>query len=430
MPDPTIHQSDLIVIGAGLAGTAAACFAVTRGLKTTQISATSGELIFASGLLDLLDIYPPHEQTHWDNPWEGLAALINDAPRHPYAKVGPEAIREAIREFVAHLEAAGLSYRGLPDHNVTLATAAGTLKTTYRVPRSMWHGVTALREKLPTLLVDFEGMKDFSAKLMVETLRSRWPSLRAERLPFPLTFLGVDRQNPALAEGMEAAEVREKLADLIRPHLADAGMVGMPAILGLRSPDRVVADLEHRLGVGIFEIPTLPPSVPGIRLREALDAALVGQGAQLLSGRQVIGVQVDGPCCTGITIGTPSRRETLAAEGVVLATGRFLGGGLTTDRNRIRETIFGLPVAQPPSRSEWHCDQFLDHRGHPANQAGLEVDQHFRPLGENGDVAFENVFVAGSVLGHQDWIRTKSGAGLAIATAYGAVEAFLRSRRG
>ena len=43
---------------------------------------------------------------------------------------------------------------------------------------------------------------------------------------------------------------------------------------------------------------------------------------------------------------------------------------------------------------------------------------------QTASFAFENVFAAGSVLAHQDWIRTKSGAGLAIATAYGAVNAF------
>lgn len=428
MADSRSQKFDLVVIGSGLAGTAATCFAVARGLETAQVSATGGELTFASGLLDLLNIYPPQGQKYWDNPWEGLAALINGSPQHPYAKVGIDAIREAIREFLAVLDAAGLSYCGYPNHNVTLTTAAGTLKTTYRVPQSMWRGVIALQERLPTLLVDFEGMKDFSTRLMVEALRSEWPTLRAQRLPFPQTFLGVDRQNPALAEGMESAEVRIRLADAIRPHLADVKLVGMPAVLGLRFPNQIISDLENRLGVGVFEIPTLPPSVPGLRLREAIEAVLVNQGAQILNGRRVIGVRTDDRRCTGITIGTPHWRERLGAEGIILATGRFLGGGLSADRNSIRETVFGLPVVQPSNRDSWHREQFLDHRGHPVNEAGLEIDHRFRPLGDNGTFAFENLFAAGSVLAHQNWVRTKSGAGLAIATAYGAVEAFLRYR--
>lgn len=428
MLDSTTPKFDLIVIGAGLAGSAAAAFAVSRGLKTAQISATGGELAFASALLDLLGIYPPHEQKIWDDPWAGLAALIADSPQHPYAKLGIAAIREAMQEFVRFAEAAGLKYCGTPGRNVTLTTAAGTLKTTYRVPRSMWHGVTAWRERMPTLLVDFEGMKDFSARMIVEVLQSRWPGLRAQRIPFPQDFLGIDRPNLMLAEAMEIPAVRAELAETVRPHLGDARMVGMPAVLGVRAVTEVVSDLEDRLGAGVFEIPTLPPSVPGERLREALEAALVQRGALLLTGRQVVAVHTAGRHCSGVTVATGQSREMLTGDGILLATGRFLGGGLAAKRDGIVETIFGLPVIQPPNRALWHREQFFDHRGHPLSKAGVEIDDHFRPLGRQGRSAFENVFAAGSVLAHQDWIRTKCGAGLAIATAYGAVEAFLRHR--
>lgn len=419
---------DLIVVGSGLAGTAAACFAVTRGLRTAQISITAGELLFASGLLDLLGIYPAREQVLWDNPWKGIAALVAGSPRHPYAKLGVDAIREAMQGFLAFMDSAGLGYCGLPDRNVILPTAAGTLKTTYRVPSSMWRGVIALEKRLPTLFVDFTGMKDFSARMIAEMLRPRWPALKAQRIPFPLAFPGVDLQNTLLAEALESAQVRAKLADAVRPHLAGIQLVGLPAVLGLRSTAQIVADLEDRLGVGIFEIPTLPPSVPGFRFREAVETALLKRGAQLFQYRQAIGVQAAGRRCIGITIGPESWEDVLEAEGIILATGRFLGGGLAAGRDGIVETVFGLPVAQPNARNLWHREHFLDHRGHPASEAGLAVDDRFRPLGKDGGFAFENLFAAGSVLAYQDWVRTKCGAGLAIATAYGAVEAFLRYR--
>ena len=69
---------------------------------------------------------------------------------------------------------------------------------------------------------------------------------------------------------------------------------------------------------------------------------------------------------------------------------------------------------------------FLDPKGHPIHQAGLEIDDHFRPLSASGVPAFSNLFAAGSILAHQDWIRQKCGSGLAIATAYGAVSSFIR----
>jgi len=47
-------------------------------------------------------------------------------------------------------------------------------------------------------------------------------------------------------------------------------------------------------------------------------------------------------------------------------------------------------------------------------------------LDRHGQTAFENLFAAGSILAHQDWMRMKCGSGLAIATAYAAVRSLLK----
>jgi glycerol-3-phosphate dehydrogenase subunit B len=341
--------------------------------------------------------------------------------------LGIEIIRTAWEEFLEFLNNTGLRYRGWPDRNVMLATNAGTVRITYRVPETMWPGVTALREKRPILIVDFEGMKDFSAQQMAETMGTRWPGLRARRLTFPYSFPGVERQNVLMAEALEAPEVRTDLAESIRPLLADAELVGMPAILGVQQPEEIVADLERQIGVPIFEIPTLPPSVPGLRLKEVLGQGLQRGGAIRVSGRRVVAVNGKGRQCFSVMVEGGLSQETLEARGIVLATGRFLGGGLAASRSTVRETLLDLPVYQPGRRQQWHRQNFLDPRGHPVNRAGLEVDDLLRPLGADGTPAYENLFAAGSILAHHDWMRMKCGAGLAIATAYGAVQCFLES---
>ena len=113
----------------------------------------------------------------------------------------------------------------------------------------------------------------------------------------------------------------------------------------------------------------------------------------------------------------------MVAENVLLATGRFLGKGLVAERQGIREALLDLPVRQPENRSHWHRKRFLDPRGHAINLAGIEVDDQFRPVNPDGQVLDANLHAAGSILAHQDWIRTKSGTGLAVATAFGAVDA-------
>jgi glycerol-3-phosphate dehydrogenase subunit B len=95
-------------------------------------------------------------------------------------------------------------------------------------------------------------------------------------------------------------------------------------------------------------------------------------------------------------------------------------------RRGIREALLDLPVRQPDNRSCWHREAFLDPKGHAINLAGIEVDDQFRPVTEKGQPVYDNLYAAGSILAHQDWIRTKSGTGLAVATAYGAVEALAK----
>jgi len=118
----------------------------------------------------------------------------------------------------------------------------------------------------------------------------------------------------------------------------------------------------------------------------------------------------------------------VVADNLLLATGRFLGKGLVADRQGIRETLMDLPVVQPVDRSGWHKEAFLAPQGHAINLTGLAVDDRFRPVNRKGRVVFSNLYAAGSILAHQDWMRTKSGTGLAVATAFGAIDALNRNR--
>jgi glycerol-3-phosphate dehydrogenase subunit B len=106
-----------------------------------------------------------------------------------------------------------------------------------------------------------------------------------------------------------------------------------------------------------------------------------------------------------------------------LGSGRFFGKGLHAQRHGIRETIFNLPVVQPADRAAWHHKDLLEPSGHPINRAGVAVDDSFRPMDSSGHVLYNNLFAAGAILAHQDWIRQKCGSGLAIATAFGAIKA-------
>jgi glycerol-3-phosphate dehydrogenase subunit B len=416
---------DICVIGSGLAGMAATLFAATRGLSVAQVGHT-GEIIFASGLFDLLGVHPVSEKRAWSDPWAALDALARDIPDHPYARLKKEDIKAAFNEILTFLEVSALRYHRRKNHNSDVLTSLGTIKSTYAVPHTVWKGVKALQEKPACLILGIRGLKGFSARQIVATIQNGWTDLHAAQISFPDTDYLSEVYTEHMANALLLPQNREKFAQVVAPHVKESKIIGLPPILGLYRTHEIIPHLEELIGVPLFEIPTSPPSVPGLRLKEAFEKGLRLRGVHYFSLKRATQVRQPADGHFETLIGRNDVEHIVHSRGIILASGRFIGGGLHADHKRIRETIFGLPVYQPDSRKEWHRRSFLDSRGHLINQAGLEIDDTFRPLDDSGDPAFETLFAVGSILAHNDWKRMKCGAGLAIATAFGAVNSFIR----
>ena len=421
-------ECDLIVIGTGMAGMATTVFAINRGLSVCQVGSTR-EIGFASGLFDLLGIHPISEGQVWENPWNGIDALIRDIPQHPYSRLSQDDIRSAFDEILNFLEEAGLPYKRYPERNARLITHVGTIKTTYCVPQTMWDGVEVFEQRRPCLIVDFPNLKGFSAGLITNTLKSDWPGLRAVSIDFPAKEQFTEVLPEQLANALVIRQSRERLARHIQPHLQGAQAVGIPAVLGLYQSAEVTLDMKQRLGVPVFEISTMPPSIPGLRLKEAFERGLQEKRSNYFPQQNVLEAIQDDTGRFSIGLGGIRENRRIISQGVILATGRFIGGGLHADRKHISETVFDLPVHQPKTRELWHREEFLDPRGHLINQAGLEIDDYFRPVNHKGQLVYDNLHAVGSILAYQDWKRMKCGVGLAIATAFGAVKAFITSQQ-
>lgn len=400
----------------------AALFAARRGFSTVQAGLT-GETLYASGLFDLYGVSHGKPRELVDDPWQGLERLRQDYPDHPFSRVSNSRIRTAMDLLTGFLDAAGHPYRGHPDKNARLITPVGTIKRTFRVPATMWAGVLALEAKAPCLIADIHGLRGFSAAQIVGTLKPSWPALKAASIDLPWENRLGPKYAEHIARGLHVEGPRRELADAIRPHLGRAKAVGLPAVLGVQETETVRKDFDRMLGVPVFEIPTMPPAISGVRLKEAFDIHMPGLGVNAFYHHTVHAIRRRTDGRFSLDIGRTKPERTVIAEQVLLATGRFLGKGLVAGRQGIREALLDIPVSQPENRSRWHREAFLDPNGHAINLAGIEVDNRFRPVTANGRPVYDNLFAAGSILAHQDWIRTKSGTGLAVATAYGAVEA-------
>jgi glycerol-3-phosphate dehydrogenase subunit B len=209
----------------------------------------------------------------------------------------------------------------------------------------MRYAPPALAERRPCLLVDFEGLKGFSARQIADSLSDHWPGLRTERIDFP-TAAG-ERYTERMARALDMADTRDKLAEAIRPLVKSAEVVGLPAVLGIYRTRQAMQAMKDGLGVPVFEIPTMLPAVTGLRLREIFEQHLPPLGIRPFYQQRVLGAQLQPDNCWLFDVGRTEPETHITAKSAVLCSGRFFGKGLHADRQGIRETIFNLPVVQP-----------------------------------------------------------------------------------
>jgi glycerol-3-phosphate dehydrogenase subunit B len=208
----------------------------------------------------------------------------------------------------------------------------------------------------------------------------------------------------------------------IKKHLGAETQVGLPAVLGVQDPFRVMKGLEEIIGVEVFEIPILPPSIPGMRIFNRFKEWLIQRGVTFLLGHSISKAILKGKRCEGIHILNPPVSNFYSADRYILATGRFIGGGLVADEEKIFEPIFHLPVVQSKLREEWFRKSFFNNLPHPVHEAGIFTDSSLQPIDERGELLLENVWVAGSILSHHNAIDEKSREGIEIATGYMAAQ--------
>jgi glycerol-3-phosphate dehydrogenase subunit B len=222
------------------------------------------------------------------------------------------------------------------------------------------------------------------------------------------------------ARMLEDPDFQRQLIGSVRPHAPGAVRIGFPAVLGVERHREVVRTLAEGLGAPVFEISTLPPSVPGLRMFEALRRRLLGMKVQVEIGAEVTERVTDGDRLVAVGTVSASRLRYYRAGAVVLATGGILGGGLSGRRDgTVTEVALGLPV-RAPERGEWFHARVFD--GHPIFRAGIQVNEHMQPVNADGQVVLRNVYAAGAILAGSDPWREKSHEGIALATGYRAVE--------
>ncbi|WP_022667526.1 glycerol-3-phosphate dehydrogenase subunit GlpB [Desulfospira joergensenii] len=425
MDRPEIRKIDLAIIGSGMAGISAAAFALNREISFIQAGQTS-ELSFSSGCLDLFSILPGKTPRHYTRPFDGIPDLVAEYPGHPYGLAGKDHIRQGFEEFTSFMKTIGIQYHMDPENNQYIITPAGTLKPTYAVPLSMLAGSRAVKERQKILIADIRGLKGFGARQMALGLQGQVPGIKSATVEFPGREDAGDLMCERLTWDLENPGILSEFARRILPHTKGMDAVGLPAILGIYRFDELRHKIEKIIGAKVFEIPTLAPSVTGMRLKEAFLGKLTDLSVPHFS-TAVKKIDMDKDKNFVFKVSQGQDQVEIRASFLLMATGRFMGRGLGVEKGRIKENLFDLPVTQAGDRSQWFHRDFFDSRGHGVNRTGIETDEGFRPLQSGARLFHPRLYAAGSILAHQDWKREKSGAGISIAGAHKAVSEIARA---
>lgn len=412
-------SADVVVIGAGLAGLAAGITAAESGARVHVLAKGHAATHWGPGGIDVAGI--PSAPTGRD----GIHLLAAE-PGHPYAFLGDD-VAEALEWIRPHLAAGGASYLGDLDTPLQLVpTSIGGTRRAAILPAGQAAAIGPWAPGERLVVCGVVGFKDFWPEAIAASL-SRERIWEGGNRPASVTPVSVALPGLADRHNLNALEIArrfddpawrvkaiEAIARAIDAVSGSDGRVALPAVLGIRDHAAALAALQQRLPAAPFEMPLVPPSVPGMRLYAALRAALRRAGGRVQIGEMVEHVETDGGRVTAVVSAAAARTFTVRAGALVIATGGIAGGGLVAERDgRLREVLLGLPVEAVPA-DEWLAVDAFDPAGHPLEKAGIRTDSELRPVAADGEAPFDNVRVAGSLLAGQRSVRDRCGDGVAL----------------
>jgi glycerol-3-phosphate dehydrogenase subunit B len=408
---------DAVVIGAGTAGLVAGARLAEGGARVCVLAKGVGSTHLAPGTIDVLG-YAPERVT---SPAAAIDELAAARPDHPYARLGSEAVAEAVRWFSARVDSGPRQplpeyrYVGDLERNILLPTAVGALRPSALVPETMAAGDSASYDRV--CIVGTRSLRDFHPALCAANLRRA--GIDARSVEIEIEVERADQNTLELARRFDDPAWRAAFAGRLALKLQAHESVGLPAMLGIRDPHGAWSDVQHRLGRPVFEIPGLPPSVPGMRLYEILRSTLRNAGGRLVLGAEVVSCERDGSRVVSVAARSAGHDAHYGAPWFVLASGGFGSGGIELDsRWAAHERVFGLELrglpgpGQPRFVGDYLAEQ-------PMARVGVAVDGELRAEGA------DNVVVVGAALpGAVPW-REGSGEGIALASGSHAAQLVL-----
>ena len=405
---------DTIIIGGGLSGLISGIQLSKQGQRCVIISSGQSALHFSSGSFDLLNALPDGKSVN--KPLEAIGELIEQAPAHPYAKLGTSKFAQLTAEAETFLQDTGIPTKGKAEQNHYRVTPMGTLKPTWLTLEDHLQGENANRIQWKKVgIFNVTGFLDFYTQFIVDELAKIGTTCTTHLINFPA--LERLRKNPTemrsvnIARVFDKQENMEELARILKAESKDSDAIILPAITGLNR-DQMVEYLQKETNKPVYLLPTLPPSVPGIRTQQRLRSVFQQNGGVYMLGDTVSHAERKGNRISRI-YSVNHGDIPFIGQNVVIATGSYFSQGLIATSDQVYEPIFNLDVTFASDREQWYnSDAFA---AQPYQTFGIKTDKDFRGI-QKGEI-LENLYATGAILEGFNPLKEGSGAGVSILSA-------------
>jgi glycerol-3-phosphate dehydrogenase subunit B len=434
---------DSIIIGGGIAGYTAGLRSLEAGLKTAIISNGQSALHFSSGSIDLLSHTPTGKAIR--NPAAIFDKFTNEFPHHPYSKVGKQTVFESLNWYKNILTTAGIPLLQQEDgDNHLRITPLGTLKSTWLSQPYIHQLPMRLNEHTikRIVVVQIDDFRDFNAKMVTDNL-VQIPEF--EGVEITHTSVAIDgfsglKRNACELRSIDIARILTNeseinaLATKLKAIATQDDLVVIPAITGNGKGLSVLNKLHALTQLTFHEVPTMPPSMLGIRLEETMIDLFIKAGGMLLKGDQVTHGDIakdNNSSNDELSLKRIYTRNLesmpLTADNYIFASGSFFNKGLIAQHDKLQEPVFNLDMNSNQARSTWYNPQFFAPNSQPFLSLGIKTNHNFNPM--LAGKVITNLFCAGSNLGGYDPIAEGCGSGVAISTGYHAVNHLLQNTK-
>ena len=422
---------DVAIIGGGLAGLTCGIALQQRGKRCVIINNGQAAIDFASGSLDLLSRMPDGSVV--ENINENLTALRTALPAHPYSLLGAEKVIAKAQDFERLANALNLDLIGSSEKNHWRVTGLGSLRGAWLSPNSVptVQGNETFPHKRIAVL-GIEGYHDFQPQLLAANLVLNPQFAHCEVTSGFLNIPQLDelRQNAREFRSVNIAQLLEhKLAfnDLVSEIIESAqgaNAVLLPACFGLENQEFMNA-LRDATKLALFELPTLPPSLLGMRQRIQLRRKFESLGGLMINGDSALNAHFEGDRVHCIKTRLLEDEEIIA-DNFVLAAGSFFSKGLVSEFDKIYEPVFesdiiGVEGFNNKDRFSWTNHRFANPQ--PYQSAGVAINEHCQV--QKGGQFLANLYAIGNVIGGFNALELGCGSGVAVVTALAVADEIL-----